>query len=54
MYKRTAEKHGGKAPPEARLQMGMVGAIFCPLGMFIFAFTSYRSVPWSKLDTILD
>ncbi|KAN0064742.1 hypothetical protein ACQY0O_001797 [Thecaphora frezii] len=36
----------GKAPPEARLPVGMVGAVLMPIGMLWFAFTSYASVHW--------
>ncbi|CAO1613765.1 unnamed protein product [Parajaminaea phylloscopi] len=45
-YKRAAEAHGGKAPPEARLPMTMVGAFCTVIGLFIFAFTSYPHVHW--------
>lgn len=33
MYKRDAEKHGGQAPPEARLPMCMVGSFLTPIGL---------------------
>ncbi|KAK9477420.1 major facilitator superfamily domain-containing protein [Lipomyces japonicus] len=42
-YARLAESHGG-ARPEFRLPQAMVGSIFCPIGMFWFAFTTYKSV----------
>ncbi|PWN32616.1 MFS general substrate transporter [Meira miltonrushii] len=45
-YTRLSEKNGGKAPPEARLDPAKLGAILCPIGLFIFAFTSYRNVHW--------
>jgi hypothetical protein len=39
MYYRRAMKKSpdGRAPPEARLVMGCVGAILIPIGMFWFA-----------------
>jgi hypothetical protein len=46
VYQRESAKNGGKAPPEARLLMGMAGALVTPIGMFIFTFTTYKSVPW--------
>jgi hypothetical protein len=46
VYQRESAKNGGKAPPEARLLMGMAGAIVTPIGLFIFTFTTYASVPW--------
>jgi hypothetical protein len=45
-YKREAQRHGGHAPPEARLEPAKLGAILCPIGLFIFAFTSYQHVHW--------
>lgn len=39
-YNRTAEKHGGAAPPEERLPPTMVGAVVLPIGLFIFAWTN--------------
>ena len=32
--------------PEARLYYAAVGGILATIGMFIFAFTSYKHVPW--------
>lgn len=46
VYRREAAKNGGKAPPESRLIMGMAGALVTPVGMFWFAFTTYRGVHW--------
>ncbi|KAJ9093715.1 hypothetical protein QFC21_006311 [Naganishia friedmannii] len=46
VYKKEAAKHGGVAPPESRLLMGMAGAIATPIGLFIFAFTTYPNVHW--------
>ena len=46
VYLKESAKHGGKAPPEARLLMGMAGALATPIGMFWFTFTTYKSVHW--------
>ena len=35
------------APPEARLPPGLIGCIFVPIGLFIFAWTNYPSIHWS-------
>lgn len=43
-YIRTAEKHGGFAPPEARLVPCMIGSLALPIGLFWFA--------WSKLPIL--
>ncbi|KAL9935367.1 hypothetical protein V8E36_005715 [Tilletia maclaganii] len=49
-YKKSraeALQRGEKAaPPEARLPIGMVGAVLTTVGMFWLAFTTYASVPW--------
>ena len=34
------------APPEARLPPSMIGSIFIPLGLFVFAWTNYPSIHW--------
>lgn len=39
-------KAGGKAPPEARLPVGMAGAVVAPLGLLWFALSSFRKMPW--------
>jgi len=36
-----AIRAGGKAPPEARLPVGMAGALVCPTGLLWFALSSY-------------
>ena len=36
-----AIRAGGKAPPEARLPVGMAGALVCPIGLLWFALSSY-------------
>ncbi|EKM55718.1 uncharacterized protein PHACADRAFT_256541 [Phanerochaete carnosa HHB-10118-sp] len=47
LYWRAMDKsETGKAPPEARLYMPMMGALMCPLGLFWFAWTSLPPVPW--------
>lgn len=37
---------GGKAPPEARLPVGMAGAILAPLGLLWFSLSSFQKMPW--------
>ncbi|SPO25355.1 related to multidrug resistant protein [Ustilago trichophora] len=39
-------KGNGVAEPEFRLPVAMVGAVCLPVGMFWFAFTTYRSIHW--------
>jgi hypothetical protein len=38
---------GEKAPPEARLPPGIIGAIALPVGMFAFAWTNSADIHWS-------
>ncbi|KAF7554306.1 hypothetical protein G7Z17_g3010 [Cylindrodendrum hubeiense] len=45
-YIKTEEKHGGFAPPEARLTAAMVGSVALPIGLFWFAWTNSPSVHW--------
>ena len=45
-YRHLCEKHGGIPPPEARLIPMLVSCWFIPLGLFIFAWTSYPHVHW--------
>ena len=46
-YTRLVETKGnGVAEPEFRLPVAMVGAVCLPIGMFWFAFTTYRSIHW--------
>ena len=45
-YIRTAEEHGGIAPPEARLVSAMTGAVAIPIGLFWFAWSNYPSIHW--------
>lgn len=46
-YMKVADKHQGKAPPEARLPPAMLGSVFLPVGLFWFAWTNYPSIHWS-------
>lgn len=46
VYKRQREMHGGKAPPESRLIMGMFGAVAVPIGLFWFGATTSPSIHW--------
>ena len=49
-YNRVADaaiaKGASSAPPEARLLPSMIGSIFIPIGLFIFAWTNYPSIHW--------
>ena len=45
-YKSLCRKHGGTPPPEARLIPMMLSAPLVPIGLFIFAWTSYPRVHW--------
>ncbi|KAI1372288.1 MFS general substrate transporter [Hypoxylon crocopeplum] len=45
-YIRVQQKHGGFAPPEARLPPTLVGSIFLPIGLFWFAWTNSPSLHW--------
>ncbi|CDU22788.1 related to multidrug resistant protein [Sporisorium scitamineum] len=46
-YTRLVQNKGnGVAEPEFRLPVAMVGAVLLPVGMFWFAFTTYRSIHW--------
>lgn len=46
LYDRAQARNGSVAVPEARLYYAAVGGILATIGMFIFAFTSYKHVPW--------
>lgn len=41
-----AALNGGKAPPEARLPVGMAGAILVPAGLLWFSLSSFSKMPW--------
>ena len=45
-YLRRVKKHDGKGVPEARMSMARLGAIFIPISLFWFGWTSCRSVHW--------
>jgi len=45
-YLSRVAKNDGKGVPEARMWMARVGAIFIPVSLFWFAWTSYSSVHW--------
>ncbi|KAK9467027.1 major facilitator superfamily domain-containing protein [Lipomyces arxii] len=40
------EQRAGKRQPEFRLPQAIVGSILCPISLFWFAFTTYKSVHW--------
>jgi multidrug resistance protein len=46
-YLSLCAKHGGKPPAEARLVPMMFSCWFIPIGLFIFAWSSYPSVSWA-------
>lgn len=45
-YARTSALHAGNAPPEARLLMGMYGAVMAPIGLLLLGLTAYSSIHW--------
>jgi len=45
-YLSLCKKHGGKPPAEARLVPMMISCWAVPIGLFIFAWTSYPHVNW--------
>ncbi|OZJ03783.1 hypothetical protein BZG36_03475, partial [Bifiguratus adelaidae] len=45
-YLKLRSKHGEKPPPELRLIPMMCSCWFIPIGLFIFAWTSYPSLSW--------
>lgn len=45
-YLKLGAKHGGKPPAEARLIPMMISCWFIPIGMLIFAWTSYPNLHW--------
>ncbi|PSN64368.1 MFS general substrate transporter [Corynespora cassiicola Philippines] len=45
-YLSLVKKHNGKPPAEARLIPMMLSCWFIPIGMFIFAWTSYPRLHW--------
>ncbi|OCH95314.1 MFS general substrate transporter [Obba rivulosa] len=45
-WRAMARSPTGRAPPEARLYLPMVGGLGLPIGIFWFAWTSSPSIPW--------
>lgn len=45
-YARVVKRHGGSAPPEARLPPSIIGSALLPVGLFWFAFTNGPSIHW--------
>ncbi|KAF2477915.1 multidrug resistant protein [Lindgomyces ingoldianus] len=45
-YLSLVKKHNGKPPAEARLIPMMISCWFIPIGLFIFAWTSYPRLSW--------
>lgn len=45
-YLTLVKKYGGKPPAEARLIPMMLSCWFIPIGLFIFAWTSYPDIHW--------
>lgn len=45
-YVKVEEKHGGFAPPEARLFPCLIATVTIPVGLFWFAWTNYTSIHW--------
>lgn len=46
-YLKMVAKHNGKPPAEVRLIPMMISCWFIPIGLFIFAWTSYSDLHWS-------
>ena len=46
-YLKMAMKHGGNPPPEVRLYPMMLSCWLIPIGLFIFAWTSYPRLSWA-------
>lgn len=46
-YLTLVKKHGGKPPAEARLIPMMCSCWFIPIGLFIFAWSSYPALSWA-------
>lgn len=54
-YAKISARHGGHAPPEARLPPCLIASILLPLGLFWFAWTNGKEIHWivSILGTYL-
>jgi len=46
-YLALSARHAGRPPPEARLIPMMASCWFIPVGLFIFAWTSYPTLSWA-------
>jgi len=46
-YLSVSKKHNGHPPPEVRLFPMMISCWFIPIGLFIFAWTSYSDLSWA-------
>lgn len=46
-YLSLVKKHNGNPPPEARLVPMMISCWFIPIGLFIFAWSSYPHLSWA-------
>jgi len=46
-YMKMVKQHNGNPPPEVRLVPMMLSCWFIPLGLFIFAWTSYERLHWA-------
>jgi multidrug resistance protein len=44
-YTTIAQKDGKQIQPEARLRLAMTGSVILPAGLFLFAWTTFSSVP---------
>jgi glucose uptake protein GlcU len=45
-YRKKIAKDPSKAIPEARLQPAMIGGVLLPVGLFIFAWTTFTYIHW--------
>lgn len=46
LYRRSARRHGGYAPPEARLYYAAYGGVCFPFATYVFAWTGRPGIPW--------
>lgn len=46
-YLKAVDKHGGFAPPEARLPPCQIAAVIIPVGLIWFAWTNSPDLPWA-------
>lgn len=45
-YRKKIAKDPSKATPEARLQPATIGGVLLPVGLFIFAWTTFTYIHW--------